>query len=193
MSGMDNRDVVKKQYSTSLKLENRISLHEKYSTNKMRWFNWLFSNYDFKQGDTILELGCGNGRLWVDHYNEMPEEVKLILSDFAMSMVETAKELIGHEDSIDYKAIDVQDIPFSDETFDVVIANMMLYHVPDMNKGLSEIKMVLKPGGKFYCATLGKNGITAFIKDALNIPRVERTKFTLQNGESYLKPYFNKV
>jgi hypothetical protein len=68
MGEMDKRDVVERQYATSAKLENRISLHEKYSTNKMGWFNWLFSNYDIKQHDSILELGCGNGRLWADHY-----------------------------------------------------------------------------------------------------------------------------
>lgn len=193
MGRMDNRDIVERQYSTSVKLENRISLHEKYSTNKMGWFNWLFANYDIKQGDKILELGCGNGRMWVDHYNELPEDVKLILSDFSINMVETAKGLIGHEYGIDYKVIDVQDIPFPDETFDIVIANMMLYHVPDINKGLFEIKRVLKPDGKFYCATLGEYGIAGFIKDALNIPRVQSIKFTLQNGEEWLKPYFNKV
>lgn len=190
---MDKRDVVERQYSTSVKLDNRISLHEKYSTNKLGWFNWLFSNYDVKQGDSILELGCGNGRLWADHYDEMPEDVKLVLSDLSASMVETSKELVGHEDGIDYKIIDVQNIPFPDETFDIVIANMMLYHVPDINKGLSEIKRVIKPGGKFYCATLGENGIVGFVKDALNIPRAGHSKFTLQNGEEQLRPYFNKV
>lgn len=37
-----------------------------------------------------------------------------------------------------------------------VIANRMLYHVPDLNKGLSEARRVLKNGGPFYCATYVK-------------------------------------
>ncbi len=193
MGKMDSGDVVEKQYSSPVKLESRISLHEKYSTNKMGWFNWLFSNYDIKQGDSILELGCGNGRLWEDHLSELPEGVKLVLSDFSETMVETASELIGHAGQVDYRAIDVQDIPFPDSSFDIVIANMMLYHVPDIDKGLSEIKRVLKPGGRFYCATFGQNDIGGFVKDALHIPRVNRAKFTLQKGEECLKPHFNEI
>ena len=69
----------------------------------------------------------------------------------------------------------------------------MLYHVPDLGKGLSEIKRVLKGDGKFYCASLGENGIGGFIKDTLHMPRVKRSKFTLQNGAGFLLTYFSHV
>ena len=193
MNKMDDERIVEQQYSTSGNLENRISLHEKYSTNKYGWFNWLFTNYEIKPGHRILELGCGYGRLWADHYNNLPEHTSLILSDYSENMVETAKRTVGHESNITYAVIDVQDIPFADNSFDVVIANMMLYHVPDMEKGLSEIKRVLKGDGKFYCATLGENGIGGFIKDTLHLPRVKHSKFTLQNGAGSLLAYFNHV
>jgi ubiquinone/menaquinone biosynthesis C-methylase UbiE len=193
MNKMDNQKIVEQQYSAPRNLENRISLHEKYSTNKVGWFNWLFSNYHIKPGNRILELGCGNGRLWSDHYDELPENATLILSDLSENMVETAKQNVSHEVDIIYTVIDIQDIPFPDGSFDIVIANMMLYHVPELGKGLSEIKRVLKSDGRFYCATLGENGIGGFIKDALHMPRVNRSKFTLQNGEAALKPYFSHV
>ncbi len=193
MNKMDDERIVEQQYSTSGNLESRISLHEKYSTNKYGWFNWLFTNYEIKPGHCILELGCGNGRLWADHYNNLPEHTSLILSDFSENMVETAKRFVGHERDITYTVIDVQDIPFADNNFDIVIANMMLYHVPDLEKGLSEIKRVLKGDGKFYCATLGENGVGGFIKDTLHMPRVKRSKFTMQNGADCLLTYFSHV
>ncbi len=193
MNKMDNERIVKHQYSIAGNLENRISLHEKYSTNKYGWFKWLFTNYEIKSGHRILELGCGNGRLWVDRYNNLPEYTSLILSDFSENMVETAKRTVGHKSNITYTVIDVQDIPFANNSFDIVIANMMLYHVPDLEKGLSEIKRVLKSDGKFYCATLGENGIGGFIKDTLHMPRVKRSKFTLQNGAGCLLAYFSHV
>ena len=52
--------------------------------------------------------------------------------------------------------MDAQDIPFEDDTFGCVVANHMLYHVPDLDKGLAEIRRVLKPGGKLYAATNGE-------------------------------------
>jgi len=193
MNKMDEERIVEQQYSTSENLENRISLHEKYSTNKYGWFNWLFSNYEIKSGQCILELGCGNGRLWADHYDNLPEHTSLILSDFSENMVETAKRTVDHESNITYSVIDVQDIPFANNSFDIVIANMLLYHVPDLEKGLSEVKRVLKGDGKFYCATLGENGIGGFIQDTLHMPRVKRSKFTLQNGTGFLLTYFSHV
>lgn len=193
MNKMDNQKIVEQQYATSGNLESRISLHEKYSTNKFGWFNWLFSNYDIKPGDRILELGCGNGKLWAEHYDDLPENINLVLSDISENMVDAAKQLVGDKSNITYMVIDVQDIPYPGNSFDIVIANMMLYHVPDLEKGLSEIKRVLNSDGKFYCATFGENGIAGFVKDALHMPRVKRSKFTLQNGADCLKTQFGQI
>jgi len=122
----------------------------------------------------------------------LPERINLVLSDFSENMVCAAKQNVDHESDITYMVIDVQDIPFPHGSFDIVIANMMLYHVPDLDKGLSEIKRVLKTNGKFYCAT-GENGIVGFVKDALHMPRVKRSKFNLNNGTGSLTAYFNHV
>lgn len=51
------------------------------------------------------------------------------------------------------KIIDIQNIPYEDNSFDLVIANMMLYHVPDLPRALAEVGRVLKPEGKLYTAT----------------------------------------
>src|SRR5262249_46128982 len=56
-----------------------------------------------------------------------------------------------------HEIIDVQSIPREDASFDVVTANHMLYHVPDLKKALAEMRRILKSGGKLYTATNGKN------------------------------------
>jgi SAM-dependent methyltransferase len=58
--------------------------------------------------------------------------------------------------SLRFEQVDVQDLPFADDTFDAVIANHMLYHVPDRSQALAEIHRVLKGGGTLYAATNGK-------------------------------------
>ena len=70
--------------------------------------------------------------------------LKLVLSDFSAGMVKVSKENCRHHDNVEYQVIDIQDIPFGDETFDIVIANMMLYHVPDLHRALTEVRRVLK-------------------------------------------------
>src|SRR5436305_15089237 len=54
-----------------------------------------------------------------------------------------------------FELMDAQAIPFEDRGFDAVIANHMLYHVPDRGLALAEVRRVLKPGGRLYTSTIG--------------------------------------
>ncbi len=77
-----------------------------------------------------------------------------------------------------------------------MIANMMLYHVPYITKGLSEVKRVLKNDGCFYCATFGEHGIIEYLSKILSEYGVKDSinkNFTLQNGAEILGRVFSEV
>lgn len=146
--------------------------------------------------DTATELGCGTGDMWKDKEAMIASCSKLVLSDFSAGMVKVSKETVGIHDNVEYQVIDIQDIPFGDETFDIVIANMMLYHVPDLHRALTEVRRVLKKGGKLYCATYGEHGITEYLTTLFSEYGVEDSinkNFTLQNGYEILGKVFSKV
>ena len=196
MSTINNQKTVKEQYASAGNLNTRISIHQKYSTNKMGFGNWIFSNYKITKGMNVLELGCGTGDMWKDYEDLIKSCSKLVLSDFSEGMLENAKTNIRSDANVEYRVIDIQDIPFEAESFDVVIANMMLYHVPDMARGLSEVRRVLKTDGAFYCATFGEHGIIEYLSKALGAYGVEdnvNKNFTLQNGKEILAPFFSDV
>lgn len=196
MSKMNDLSVVKRQYATANNLNTRISIHDKYSTNKMGFGNWIISNYKIDKGMKVLELGCGTGDMWKNRESLISRCSKLILSDFSEGMIAAAKETVGNCDNIEYKVLDIQNIPYEDGIFDIVIANMMLYHVPDIDKGLAEVRRVLKKDGSFYCATYGEYGITEYLSKILDAYGVEdnlNKNFTLQNGYNILKKLFLKV
>ena len=196
MSEINDKTTVEKQYATSNNLSTRISIHDKYSTNKQGFGNWIFSNYNIEPGMKILELGCGTGDMWKNREELIGRCSQIILSDFSSAMVEKAKENIGKKTNIEYKIIDIQDIPYENDIFDVVIANMMLYHVPDINKGLKEVRRVLKPNGYFYCATYGEHGIIEYLSDLLSeygFADNTNKNFTLQNGSDILTKVFSDV
>ena len=191
-----NNKTMKDQYSTSDNLDIRISLHSKYSVNKQGFGNWIFSNYQISEGMSVLELGCGNGQMWVGKDDIIRRCSRLILSDFSEGMLESAKEKLRDYEDVEYRVIDIQDIPFPDKEFDVVIANMMLYHVPELSRGLEEVRRVLKDDGTFYCATYGENGMMEYIEllfDDFPISSVYNYNFTLQNGEGKLMRYFSDI
>jgi ubiquinone/menaquinone biosynthesis C-methylase UbiE len=93
---------------------------------------------------------------------------------------------------------DVQSLPFGDASFDAVVANHMLYHVPDLPRGLAEIQRVLKPGGTLFAATNGDSHMRELHELVQRFdpsyPSVfGRLSFTLENGNGWLSPYFEDV
>ena len=190
---LNDSAAVRKQYSTPANLSTRISIHSKYSTNKQGFGNWIVSHYDFHPGMSVLELGCGTGEMWLGKQEMIRGCSRFVLSDFSEGMLAKARGTLGDTDGIDYRVIDIQDIPFPDQSFDAVIANMMLYHVPDLSRGLREVRRVLKRGGAFYCATFGERGMMDYICglfSAYGVKNDVNRSFTLQNGESTLLSVF---
>ncbi len=192
---MTTKIALQAQYGTDTNLRTRIAIHDKYSTNKQGFGNWIFERYRIQEGNNVLELGCGDGSMWQNR--TLPTGTTLFLTDFSTGMLASAQAKLAVQTQIHFAQVDIQAIPHPDDSFEVVIANMMLYHVPDLPKALAEVRRVLKPGGFFYCATYGENGITEYVQDLLAMHGypAQRTKgtFTLQNGGDILKPYFSTV
>ncbi len=193
MAGINDSGTVKKQYEDAGRLNTRISIHEKYSQNKQGFGNWIFSHYEIRPYYRILELGCGNGSMWKNKLDSLPEGVTLYLTDFSEGMSQAAKNTLGERENVRYGVVNIENIPCESGSFDMVIANMMLYHVSDIDKGLSEVKRVLKEGGAFYCATFGENGIIPFTARLLGAAEYTNKRFTLQNGSGILSGNFNNV
>lgn len=196
MNTVNNAEEVKKQYADTGNLNTRISIHDRYSTNRQGFGNWICENYRIEPGMKVLELGCGTGSIWSGRQSLVENCGKLVLSDLSEGMLASARELVGEHDNVEYGIIDIQNIPYEDGSFDVVIANMMLYHVPDLAKGLSEVRRVLKKDGAFYCATYGEHGIVEYLAKVLGRYGVENKlnrNFTLQNGTEILGGFFGSV
>ena len=185
------------QYKNAKNLNDRISLHEKYSTNKQGWFNWLFNQIDFSKVNRLLELGCGNGKLWQENKIDLRNR-EIFLSDISEGMVEEVRNKLGS----DFNCIvaDAEKIPFKDSYFDSIIANHVLFYLNDLNLGLKEIDRVLKSDGILYCSTYGKNHMKEITEIVQNFDsRISLSNhslydvFGLENGEDILSKYFSNI
>ena len=188
------------QYKDTSNLDARVTIHKRFSTNSYGWFNWVFDTLVKIPADAkILELGCGPGYMWRECSNRIPTGWDITLSDLSAGMVDAAwRNLVVTGRAFRFKEIDAQSIPFEDETFDAVIANHMLYHVPDKPKAIAEIKRVLKTDGRFFATTVGDNHLKEITNWFRQIHKSEiwesfANLFTLENGLAQLKAFFPNV
>lgn len=185
------------QYKNAKNLNDRISLHEKYSTNSQGWFNWLFEKIDFSKVNRLLELGCGNGKLWQENNINLRNR-EIFLSDISEGMVEEVRNKLGSD--FNCIVVDAEKIPFKDAYFDSIITNHVLFYLNDLNQGLKEIRRVLKSNGVLYCSTYGSKhmkeitDIVQSFDSRINLSNHSLYDvFGLENGESILKEYFTSV
>lgn len=184
-------------YKNAKNLDVRILLHEKYSVNPVGWFPWVLKQIDFSKVNCLLEVGCGNGKLWENNTINLRNR-EIFLSDASSGMVEEVRNHLGSD--FNCMCFECEQIPFKDNYFDTVLANHVLFYAHDVKQAIEEIARVLKQNGMFYCSTYGKKHMKE-ISDLVHefdssitlseFPLYER--FGLENGEELLSSCFEKV
>ena len=196
LTGMEKS--LKNQYQNASNISSRINLHNLYSQNKQGWFPWIFQQCHIRPGLRILELGCGDGTLWTENLSLIPEDISITLSDISSGMLRDARRAIGSSDTrFAFRAFDCKKIPYKDESFDLVIANHVLFYCDDIPAVLKEIRRVLSPGGHFLCSAYGKahmQEVSQLVEDfddriVLSADKLYE-RFGRENGGKILDPFF---
>lgn len=199
---IDSSFLLNDQYKNASNLAARAQLHARFSTNTYGWQHWLFDQFDFPSEARVIEFGTGPSWLWAENLHRIPAGWDVTLTDFSSGMIEESKSNLAHSTRpFKHEIVDVQSIPYADETFDAVIANHMLYHVPDLKQGISEMRRVLKPTGKLFTATNGENHLrelhemqTQFGPDLDYWQGFSAARsFELDNGRDTLLKFFPNV
>lgn len=192
---------MKNQYQNASNISARISLHSLYSQNKEGWFPWIFRQCDIHPSMKILEAGCGDGALWTENLNLLPEKISITLSDISEGMLRDARRAVGASDRrFSYRRFDCTKIPFEAASFDLVIANHVLFYCENLPSVCREIKRVLKPGGRFICSTYGKKHmqeVSSLVQSfderiVLSADKLYE-KFGRENGSEILSCFFSEV
>lgn len=106
---------------------------------------WRLLLWSKAEGKTILEVGVGTGA----NFPFYPPSAEITAIDFSPNMLKLAWEKADRlKTKVKLEEMDVESLEFSDDKFDTVVASLVFCSVPDVNKGLLEIKRVVKLGGK---------------------------------------------
>lgn len=206
LTGMEKS--LKTQYENANNISARIRLHKDYSTNTLGWFPWIYETGIMpileKKGKTakieILELGCGEGSLWLENLEKLPENIHVTLSDISEGMIRDIRRNLGSDNRFSFETFDCTKIPAKAKTYDLVIANHLLFYCDDIPQVCKEIRRVLKPDGAFLCSTYGSGHmkeITELVQkfDQRIILAAENLydRFGLDNGATILSKCFSSV
>lgn len=133
----------------------------------------------------MLEVGCGMGELSERAARELGVTVTAI--DLSPRMVELARAR-----GVDVRLADAQDLPFENRSFDLAVANWVLYHLPDVDRGISELARVLMADGVLIAASVGEGNMEE-LWDMLGASATQDLSFGADNGAELLSRRFRNV
>lgn len=127
-----------------------------------------------KRMDKFADIGGGYGRLANEY---LKRAHKVIIFDYSKSELEQAKEIYG--DKVETRAGDIYKLPFKDGELDGLLMVRVTHHLKDMDKAMSELYRVLKPGGVAVIEVANKR----------TLPKIAR----FLTGKSKVNPFDRKV
>jgi SAM-dependent methyltransferase len=173
---------VARQYANETKLDARRSLYDAAEGPDPR--ELAYEAVAEVAPEDVLEVGGGPGELAARIAAELGCRVTML--DISPRMVELARER-----GVDAHVGDVQRLPFADGSFDCAVAAWMLFHVPDLDRGLAELARVLRPGGRLVAVTNAEEHMRE-LRELAGNAAWERV-FTRENGGELLSRHFASV
>lgn len=200
MSPSSDQNSVRAQYARDTFLRIRQQTHEQYTVPKVNFPEWALTRLPWRGDEHILDLGSGVGTYY-SHALARGSNIAYFGLDQSPGM------LSQHPAVGDVTVGDAESLPFTDGTFDVVMANHMLYHVPDLDRVILEIQRVLKPDGVLLAATNSLQSMPEFhalFRRGLLLlstpgqvytqqPLPIQANFALENGTRILARHFDAV
>jgi len=180
----DAADFVRRQYETPDNLRARKDAYVNAQGDDPREF--VVEAIAAAKPSRVLEVGGGEGELAERLSRELGVELVGIDQSEGMVVEQRAR-------GIDARVGDVQELPFAAGEFDAALAAWMLYHVPDLDRGLAELARVLRPGGVLVAVTNAVEHLQELWDLAERASRIGQFTFRSDNGEEILRRHFAEV
>lgn len=180
----DEASFVREQYATPDNLRARKAAYVNAEGDDPRDF--VLQAVTAARPRRVLEVGGGEGELAERIVQALGVELVGVDQSGAMVAEQRAR-------GIDARVGDVQELPFGNDEFDVAVAAWMLYHVPDLDRGLAELARVLEPGGVLVAVTNSVEHLHELWELAQRATRIGQFTFRSDNGEEVLRRHFAAV
>jgi len=127
------------------------SMHDRLERETGPVSDWLFREAGLAPGMKVLDLACGSGHPAINAARLVRPGGSVVATDLAPEMVEVTRRRVREAglDNVEVRVMDLEAIDFPDESFDAATCRFGLMFCPQPGKAVSEVRRVLKPGGRF--------------------------------------------
>jgi ubiquinone/menaquinone biosynthesis C-methylase UbiE len=190
----DKRVLQERAYADGDNLRARAGIYAWLTGPRPDLHAAVLGQVEWRAGERVLDVGCGPGA-YLQRLRALAPEVHLTGLDLSPGMLREARAAVA---DASFVVGDVQRLPFAADEFDDVLAPHMLYHAPDLDLAVGELRRVLRPGGVALVVTNGHDHLEGFrqlLARSLGVADWMRTfrRFDLDGGEAILRRYFDTV
>ncbi len=191
----DKQHLTAVSYDKHDRLQVRIDTHRRYNQPQVDFMAWVLDHIAWRGTELVIDMGCGSGAYWP----KVQERGRVYIGgDLSLGMLTDLSPEITRVN------LDAQQLPFADHTADVVLANHMLYHVPDLLQAVRQARRILRPDGVLLASTNSQYSRLEFfelVADSLTELGVTHHpaelnpdgRFKLENGGAFLEQVFTQV
>ena len=146
------KQTVKEQWSSAAAAWEKS--FDWYTENFAPLMDWMCDAAGITEGSRVLDLGCGSGQPSLTAAQRAGKTGHVLATDISPEMVDAARRAATNAGltNISFREMDAENLELPDATFDSVTFACCLMFCPDPVRAVSEVRRVLKPGGRFSIA-----------------------------------------
>ena len=191
----DQKHLTAVSYDNHDRLQVRIDTHRRYNQPQVDFMAWVLDQLPWRGTELVIDIGCGSGA----YIPKVQSRGRVYIGgDLSLGM------LTGLPNEVKRVNLDAQRLPFADHTADVILANHMLYHVPDQPRALRQVRRVLHPDGVLLASTNSERSRQEFNElialsladlgfEQSSADLTPEGRFKLENGAELLAQVFSDV
>jgi ubiquinone/menaquinone biosynthesis C-methylase UbiE len=111
----------------------------------------------------VLETAAGTG-IVTQALREVLPSARVTATDLNAPMLDVARRKLGHDQGVEFKTADAQQLPFDDKAFDAVVCQFGIMFFPDRPRSFREVFRVLRPGGQYHFSVWDAHRYNSFAR-----------------------------
>jgi len=139
--------------------------YDRIGTPQLEWGKVVLDRLELRGNETILDAGCGSGRVTELLLERLPDG-HVIALDGSASMIEAARERLGGHANIEFTVMDLLELELADRQVDGVISTATFHWITDHARLFEQLHAIIRPGGQLVAQCGGKGNIAKVLEQA---------------------------